>query len=259
MVVTGLANGAGWAGWAGVIDDLRINSSVYDLEPAQVTVTPASPIVLTTRNPQTVTFTLQASGWNSFAGTDETGAFPLPDVVGSEIQVGYQAVGATTVAGLAGVVPIATRLSQLTSPPPPVTFTLDLTAATIGSLATIPVSRVAPGTTVPGTAVHATVTPATTVLQLPAVLVAAPTVPATAPAVPTGPATLAATGASTPVERPPPRCRRRARRRGRAPPRGTAPSRPGTTATGADDAPLTLASSGHPVSPLLTARRASST
>jgi hypothetical protein len=179
-MVTGLSDGAGWAGWTGVIDDVHINANVYDLEPAQVTVTPASPIVLPSRDPQTVTFTLQASGWNSFPGTDDTGAFPLPAIAGHEIQVGFEAVGAITASGLAGVVPVATQLSQLTSPPPPITVTLDVTAEMIGSLTEIPVNWVAPGGTTAGTALNATVVPATTVLQLPPVAgTAAPATPAT--------------------------------------------------------------------------------
>ncbi len=75
-IVTGVSDGGGWAGWTGVIDDVRINDSQYDLEPAQVTITPASPVTLPSGDPQTVTFTLQASGWNSFPGTDTSGQVP---------------------------------------------------------------------------------------------------------------------------------------------------------------------------------------
>ncbi len=143
-VVTGVSNGAGWAGWTGVIDDLRINASQYDLEPAQFTVTPASPVTLDSRDPQSVEFTLQASGWNSFPGIDTVPALDRPIIGGYEMQVGFRATGATTVTGLAGTVPVATQLTQLTSPPPPVTFTLDVTAALIGSETSIAVDWIAP-------------------------------------------------------------------------------------------------------------------
>ena len=173
-VVTGVSDGSGWAGWTGVIDDVRINDSQYDLEPAQVTITPASPVTLPSGDPQTVTFTLQASGWNSFPGTDTSGQVPRLIVGGYEIQVGFRALGATTVEGLAGVVPVATAVSELSSPPPPITFTLDVTADMIGSLTTIPVDWVAPGAQVAGVAENATTVPPTTLLQLPGAAPAAP-------------------------------------------------------------------------------------
>ena len=169
-VVTGVSDGAGWVGWTGVIDDLRINASQYDLEPARITITPASPVALPSRDPQSVTFTLQASGWNSFPGIRHDRARRSADRHGYEMQVGFRATGATTVTGLAGTVPIASEASQLTSPPPPVTFTFDVTAALIGS------GHVDHGgldragdqaAPTPGVAVNATTDPATTLLQLP--------------------------------------------------------------------------------------------
>jgi len=168
-VVTGAADGSGWVGWEGAIDDLRINDSQYDLEPAQITITPASPVTLTSRDPQTVTFTLQASGWNAFPGVDSSDdvIVPRPDVSGYEMEVGFRAEGATTVTGSAGVVGVPEAVLDLNSPPPPTTFTLDLTAALIGSVSSIPVHWVAPGEEEAGVAVNATTVPATTVLQLP--------------------------------------------------------------------------------------------
>ena len=170
-IVTGLNDGAGWAGWTGVIDDLRINASQYDLEPARITITPASPATLPSRDPQTVTFTLQASGWNTFFGLNTTPVVDQPIVGGYDMQVGFRATGATTVTGLAGTVPIASQASQLTSPPPPVTFTLDVTAALIGSGNSITVDWIAPPATgqlpTPGVALNAITDPDATILQLP--------------------------------------------------------------------------------------------
>jgi hypothetical protein len=171
-VVTGLNDGAGWAGWTGVIDDLRINASQYDLEPARITITPTSPATLPSRDPQTVTFTLQASGWNTFFGLNTTPpVIDQPIVGGSDMQVGFRATGATTVTGSAGTVPVASQVSQLTSPPPPVTFTLDVTAALIGSGNSITVDWIVPPATgqlpTPGVALNAVTDPAATILQLP--------------------------------------------------------------------------------------------
>ncbi len=110
-IVTGLNDGDGWAGSTGVIDDLRINASQYDLEPAWITITPASPATLPSRDPQTVTFTLQASGWNTFFGLNTTPVVDQPIVGGYDMQVGFRATGATTVTGLAGKVPIVSGFS----------------------------------------------------------------------------------------------------------------------------------------------------
>ncbi len=189
-----------------MIDDLRINANQYDLEPARVTITPASPVTLASRAPQTVTFTLQASGWNSFPGVDTTALVDRPIVGGYEMQIGFRATGATTVVGLAGTVPVASQFSQLTSPPPPITFTLDVTAALIGAgtsiavdwLAPVPAGQVPPPT--PGVAVNATTDPATTLLQLPPVATTTTVAPTTtAPLTPSF--TLPATGPSESSQR----------------------------------------------------------
>ena len=168
-IVTGVSDGLvpAWAGWTGVIDDVNINANQYDLEPARVTITPASPVALSSRNAQTVTFTLQASGWNSFAGVDTTGVIPLPVVFGTPMQVGFNASGASSVTGSAGTFPAATALTQLQSPPPAVTFDLAVTNALIGNASSIGVNWVAPGGATPGVALNAVTNPATTVLQLP--------------------------------------------------------------------------------------------
>jgi hypothetical protein len=169
-IVSGVSDGAGWTNWVGVIDDVNINGSQYDLEPARITITPSSPVALPNRNAQAVDFTLQASGWNSFIGTDTTGLIPQPAVFGNEMKVDFSAVGATTVTGPAATIPAATALSQLTNPPPPVAFTLQVTDALIGTATQIAVDWVAPPPSppVPGVALNAVPIPATTVLQLPA-------------------------------------------------------------------------------------------
>ena len=59
-----------------MIDDVHINDNQYDLEPPRVMITPASPVALSSRNAQTVSFTLRASGWNSFLAVDTTGVIP---------------------------------------------------------------------------------------------------------------------------------------------------------------------------------------
>jgi hypothetical protein len=161
-IVTGVANGTTppWAGWTGVIDDVHINSTVYDLEPAQVTITPASPVGLSSRSAQTVSFMLQASGWNSFAGTDTTGFADRVIFFNGEIGVDFTATGATTASGSTGAFPSATTIGQLQGSPPPITFDLAVTTALIGGVNAINVNWV-------GT--NAVPSPATTVLQLPAV------------------------------------------------------------------------------------------
>jgi hypothetical protein len=73
-------------------------------------------------------------------------------------------------------VPVATQLSQLNSPPPPITFTLDVTAALIGSGTSIAVDWIAPGAdpATAGVALNATTDPATTLLELPALSATTP-------------------------------------------------------------------------------------
>ena len=157
-IVTGVNDGSGWVGWTGVIDDVNINANQYDLEPARVTIAPASPVSLSSRNAQTVSFTLQASGWNSFLGVDTTTLVPQLVVRGTPMEVGFNATGASPVTGSAGTIPVATAPTQLQSPPPPVTFDLAVTDALIGNVNSINVAW---------DAVNAVPDPATTVLQLP--------------------------------------------------------------------------------------------
>ena len=159
-IVTGVSDGLNpaWANWTGVIDDVHVNASVYDLEPARVTITPTSPVALSSRNAQTVSFTLTASGWNSFFGIDTTGVIPELIVFGTPMEVGFSATGATSVTGPAATFPAATTFAQLQSPPPPVAFDLAVTDALIGNVNSIDVDW---------DAVNAVPSPATTVLQLP--------------------------------------------------------------------------------------------
>jgi hypothetical protein len=158
-IVTGEADGAGFVNWTGVIDNVTINANVYDLEPAQVTITPTSPVALASRSAQTVSFTLEASGWNSFRGLNTAGPVDLPIVFGTPMEVGFNAVGASSVSGSAATFPAATALAQLASQPPDVTFDLAVTAALIGNVNAINVNW---------TGTNAVPSPATTVLQLPA-------------------------------------------------------------------------------------------
>jgi hypothetical protein len=169
-IVTGTSDGANpnWVGWTGVIDDVHINASVYDLEPARVTITPTSPVALSSRNAQTVSFTLRASGWNSFLGLDTTGVIPQLIVFGTDLEVGFSATGAGSASGPAATFPAATTFAQLQSPPPEVTFDLAVTDALIGDVDSIDVAW---------DAVNAVPDPATTVLQLPPLEPVSPGVP----------------------------------------------------------------------------------
>ena len=181
-IVSGVSDGVNWANWTGVIDDVFINANQYDLEPAVVTITPASPVVLTTRAAQTVSFTLQASGWNSFVGVDTTQVIPELIIFDNPMEVAFNATGATSVTGSAGgPFPLPEDVDDLfptQSPPPSVTFDLAVTDALIGNASSINVDWVAPGGgTTPGVALNAVTSPVTTVLQLPAPPVVPPVEP----------------------------------------------------------------------------------
>ena len=187
-IVTGVSNGANWTNWTGVIDNVQIttgaddvlNTNVYDLEPPLVTITPASPVALSSRSAQTVPFTLQASGWNSFVGVDTTGVIPFDLIVfDNPVEVAFNATGATSVSGTTGAFPLPEDESDLLPPdalpPPSVTLNLAVTDALIGDASSI---------NVVWDGVNAVPSPATTVLQLPAPPVEPPVEPPVPPAVP---------------------------------------------------------------------------